>query len=111
MLVNANASFTGAATFSQALQLYSNSSSAANGVVLGFQRQNGGSAVSSGFTLGSILFTAYDGSVQGPTAQIRSVMTVSLPCCEFCSHLACIGPCLMHSSCQLVLFHHKAAKL
>jgi len=65
-------------TFNNRMQLYSNSSSAAHGAVLGFQRQNSGSAVSSGFTLGSILFSAYDGSVQGPTAQIRSQFTVSL---------------------------------
>ena len=56
--------------------LYSNSSTAASGAVLGFQRQNGAAAVTSGFVLGSILFSGYDGSVEGSTAQIRSVFTV-----------------------------------
>ncbi len=65
-------------TFKNQVQLYSNISIPASGLVLGFQRQNAGSAVSSGFTLGSILFSGYDGSVQGPTAQIRSQFTVSL---------------------------------
>ena len=76
MVVNAAATFLSPATFSQALQLYSNSSTAGEGMVLGFQRASNGGAVSSGFTLGSILFSGYDGSVQGPTAQIRSVLTV-----------------------------------
>ena len=76
LMVNANATFAGSATFSQAFQLYSNSSSPSSGVVLGFQRQNSAAAVGSGFTLGSILFSGYDGVVQGPTAQIRSVFTV-----------------------------------
>ncbi|KAL3159984.1 hypothetical protein ABBQ38_010372 [Trebouxia sp. C0009 RCD-2024] len=75
LLVNANATFAGSATFNQAFQLYSNSSSPGSGVVLGFQRQNSGAAVAAGFTLGSILFSGYDGAMQGPTAQIRSVFT------------------------------------
>ena len=76
LMVNANATFAGSATFSQAFQLYSNSSSPSSSSVLGFQRQNSAAAVGSGFTLGSILFSGYDGVVQGPTAQIRSVFTV-----------------------------------
>ena len=77
MLVNAAATFASPVTFNQALQLFSSSSTAGSGVVLGYQRTNNGGAVPSGFTLGSILFSAYDGSVQGPTAQMRSVLTVS----------------------------------
>jgi len=65
-------------TFSAGFQMFSNSSTLASGAVLGFQRQNGAGAVSSGFVLGSILFSGYDGSVEGPTAQIRSVFTVYL---------------------------------
>ena len=65
-------------TFSAGFQMFSNSSTAASGAVLGFQRQNGAAAVTSGFVLGSILFSGYDGSVEGTTAQIRSVFTVSL---------------------------------
>ena len=76
LTVNANATFAGSATFSQAFQLYSNSSSPGSGVVLGFQRQNNGGALASGFTLGSILFSGFDGAAQGPTAQIRSVFMV-----------------------------------
>ncbi|KAL3159988.1 hypothetical protein ABBQ38_010376 [Trebouxia sp. C0009 RCD-2024] len=75
LMVNANATFAGSATFNQAFQLYSNSSSPGSGVVLGFLRQNSGAAVAAGFTLGSILFSGYDGAMQGPTAQIRSVFT------------------------------------
>jgi len=60
--------------------LFSNSSTAASGAVLGFQRQNGAGAVTNGFVLGSILFSGYDGSVEGPTAQIRSVLTVRPSC-------------------------------
>ena len=90
MVVNASATFLGPATFNQALQLYSNSATAANGVVLGFQRANNRGAVTSGFTLGSILFSGYDGSVQGPTAQIRSTLTVR----QSQSELFCITLCL-----------------
>ncbi|KAL3159983.1 hypothetical protein ABBQ38_010371 [Trebouxia sp. C0009 RCD-2024] len=75
LMVNANATFAGSATFNQAFQLYSNSSSPGSCVVLGFQRQNSGAAVAAGFTLGSILFSGYDGAMQGATAQIRSVFT------------------------------------
>ena len=80
LLVSASSLFAAPATFSQALQLYGNSSTAASGVSLSFQRQNAGKAVVTGFTLGSILFSGYDGSVQGPTAQIQSVLTVSMLC-------------------------------
>ena len=92
MVVNATATFLGPATFNQALQLYSNSATATSSVVLAFQRANNGGAVTNGFTLGSILFTGYDGSVQGPTAQIRSTLTVgqSLSLLQFVTdHLAC----------------------
>ncbi len=65
-------------TFSAGFQMFSNSSTLASGAVLGFQRQNGAGAVTSGFVLGSILFSGYDGSVEGSTAQIRSVFTVHL---------------------------------
>ncbi|KAL3157972.1 hypothetical protein ABBQ32_012372 [Trebouxia sp. C0010 RCD-2024] len=75
LMVSANTTFAGSATFNQAFQLYSNSSSPGSGVVLGFLRQNSGAAVAAGFTLGSILFSGYDGAMQGPTAQIRSVFT------------------------------------
>jgi len=64
-------------TFNASFQMYSNNATAANGAVLGFQRQNAGSPVTSGFVLGTILFSGYDGSIQGATAQIRSVFTVS----------------------------------
>ena len=77
LLVNANATFNGAATFSQSVQLFSNSSTASSGAVLGFQRTIVAAAISTGFTLGGVLFSGYDGSVQGPIAQIRSVFTVS----------------------------------
>ena len=77
LLVNANATFAGPATFNQAFQLFSNSTTAGSGVVLGFQRTGAAAAVATGFTLGSILFSGYDGSVQGPVAQMRSVFTVS----------------------------------
>jgi len=63
-------------TLAGSFGLYSNNVTAAGGAVLGFQRQNGAGAVTSGFVLGSILFSGYDGSVQGSTAQIRSVLTV-----------------------------------
>ena len=86
LMVRANTTFAGSATFSQAFQLYSNSGSPGSGVVLGFQRQNSGGVVGSGFTLGSILFSGYDGVVQGPTAQIRSVFTV-WRMCHACSEL------------------------
>ncbi len=67
-----------ATTIFSAIQIFSNSSTLASGAVLGFQRQNGAGAVTSGFVLGSILFSGYDGSVEGSTAQIRSVFTVYL---------------------------------
>lgn len=76
MLVYANATFN-ASVFTRSLQMYSNSSTAGSGAVLGFERQSNGGPVSSGFTLGSILFSGYDGVVQGPTAQIRAQSTVS----------------------------------
>ena len=71
LTINANT------TFSSSFQMYSNSPTPGSGAVLGFGRQNNGTAVRSGFTLGSILFSGYDGASQGPTAQIRSVNTVS----------------------------------
>lgn len=71
LTINANTTFT------SSFQMYSNSPTPGSGAVLGFGRQNNGTAVRSGFTLGSILFSGYDSISQGPTAQIRSVNTVS----------------------------------
>ena len=64
----------------RSLQLYSNSSAPSSAAALGFQRQSAAGAVASGTTLGSILFSGYDGTDQAPTAQIRSQQTVS--CCH-----------------------------
>ncbi len=72
LIINANTTFT------SSFLMYSNSPTPGSGAVLGFSRQNNGTAVASGFTLGSILFSGYDGASQGPTAQIRSVNIVSL---------------------------------
>ena len=72
-------------TFNTGFQMYSNSATAGSGTVLGFQRQNNGGAVTNGFTLGSILFSAYDGAVQGPAAQIRSQFTVRPFCLTYSS--------------------------
>jgi len=71
-------------TLAGSFGLYSNNVTAAGGAVLGFQRQNGAGAVSSGFVLGSILFSSYDGSVEGPTAQICSVFTVRQLSADVC---------------------------
>ena len=78
LTVNANT------TFASSFQLYGNSSTPGSGAVLGFQRQNNGTAAIRGFTLGSILFSGYDGTAQQPTAQIRSQNTVSAWCCISC---------------------------
>ena len=64
-------------TFYTGFRMYSTSATASNGALLGFQRQNNGGAVTSGFVLGSILFSGYDGAVQGPVSQIRSQHAVS----------------------------------
>ena len=69
-----------ATTFSGGFLLASNSSTTATGAVLGFQRTNAGAAVSNGFNLGSINFSGFDGAVQGLSAQIRAVFTVSVGC-------------------------------
>ena len=76
MTVFATANFS-AGMSSRSLQLYSISSVASNSGALGFQRQANGGPVISGTTLGSILFSGFDGTVQAPTAQIRSQHTVS----------------------------------
>ena len=63
--------------FNTGALMYSNNATASSSSVLGFQRQNNGAAVTSGFVLGSILFSGFDGAVQGPTSQIRSESTAS----------------------------------
>lgn len=77
MTVFATANFSSGMS-ARSAQLYSNSSAASSAAALGFQRQNAGGAVSSGTTLGSVLFSGYDGILVAPTAQIRSQHTVSL---------------------------------
>ena len=76
MTVSATANFISGMS-ARSVQLYSNSSAPRSAAALGFQRQIAGGAVPSGTTLGSILFSGYDGTVSGPTAEIRSQHTVS----------------------------------
>lgn len=76
MTVFATANFSSGLS-ARSLQFYSNSSSPSSAATLGFQKQSAGGAVTSGTTLGSMLFSGYDGTVLAPTAQIRSQHTVS----------------------------------
>lgn len=73
LTVNAVARFTAGSTL-----LYGSSGILATSAILGFQRRLGTSAVSTGTVLGQVQFTGWDGAVDGLSAQIRSVFTVSL---------------------------------
>ena len=68
-----------ASTFTGPVSLYFDSTVLASSSVLRFQRRLSTAAVVTGTVLGAVLFTSWDGATDGPSAQIRSVFTVSLP--------------------------------
>ena len=75
-----------ATAFSGAFQLFSENATLPISAGVAFQRRNGSAgAVNSGAVVGSILFSAWDGSAYGATAQMRSVHTVShfVTACSF----------------------------
>lgn len=75
LIINAAATFYGPAGYR------SDSSSVASSSVIQFFRRLGSGPVTTGTVLGTLLFTGYDGAVDGTAAQIRSVYTVSFQPC------------------------------
>ena len=67
-----------ASTFTGPVSLYSDSTVLASSSVLRFQRRLNTAAVVTGTVLGAVLFTSWDGTTDGPSAQIQSVFMVSL---------------------------------
>ena len=66
-----------AATFLGPVNYRTDTSTPATSSVIQFSRSLGTSAVTTGTVLGALLFTGWDGATDAPTAQIRSVHTVS----------------------------------